>query len=50
LKLEELARAVGLKEYAAVGMAVTRYAKRLSKDKLLEKEFRRVNKMLNVER
>jgi len=29
LKLDELARAVGVKEYAAVGMAVTRYGKRV---------------------
>ena len=49
LKLEELARAVGVKEYAAVGMAVTGYVERLSKDRLLEKEFRQVNNMLIVE-
>ena len=49
LKLEELARSVGVKEYAAVGMAVTRYARQLSKDRLLEKEFRQVNNMLTVE-
>ena len=49
LKLDELARAVGVKEYATVGMAVTRYAKRLRKDRVLEKELRRVNKMLKVE-
>jgi len=35
LKLHELARAVGVKDYAAVGMAVTRYGKRVGEDRLL---------------
>ena len=49
LKLHELARAVGVKEYAAVGMAVRRYGKRVGEDRLLAREFRQVSKMLKVE-
>ena len=49
LKLDELARASGLNEYAAVGMAVTRYRKRLQHDRSEQKQIRQISKMLNVE-
>ena len=49
LKLHEMACAVGVKEYAAVGMAVARYGKRVGENRLLAREFRQVSKMLKVE-
>ena len=49
LKLSELARAAGLKDYAAVGMAVGRYGKRLQHDAVEQKQLRELSQMLNVE-
>ena len=48
LKLLELAQAVGMREYAAVAMAVKRYARQLGIDAGAQAELRRVMKMLNV--
>ena len=48
LKLLELARAVGMREYATVSMAVKRYAGHLRVDARAQKELRRVMKMLKL--
>ena len=46
LKLMDLAREAGMREYAMVAMAVERYAGRLQIDARAQKELRRVMKML----
>ena len=43
------ATTIGLNEYAAVGMTVTRYRKRLQHDRSEQKQIRQISKMLNVE-
>jgi hypothetical protein len=49
LKLLELARAVGMREYATVSMAVKRYAGHLRVDVGAQKELRRIMKMLKLD-
>ena len=46
LKLAELAREAGLREYGTVAMAVKRYGANLRKDARAQKELRGVMKML----
>ena len=47
--MNELAKMTGMKDYAAVGMAVSRYGERLKHDDLEQKQLHQVSQMLNVE-
>jgi putative transposase len=48
LKLDELAREAGLKEYATVAMAVRRYETQRKRDATEQKRFKQVTELLNV--
>ena len=47
-KLDDLARLAGLKEYAAVAMAIKRFKARLAGRKGVPEEWQEVNQMLYV--
>jgi hypothetical protein len=48
LKLDELAQAAGLREYASVAMAVKRYEARLRRDQTERARLKEVSELLNV--
>jgi hypothetical protein len=48
LKLDELAQAAGLGEYASVAMAVKRYEARLRRDQKERARLKAVSELLNV--
>jgi chromosomal replication initiation ATPase DnaA len=48
LKLLELARAAGVREYATVAMAVKRYREHLQADVDAQKQLKRVMRMLHL--
>ena len=47
--LGEIGMAMGGRDYAAVGMAISRFARRLKKDRALRHSVHEVESLLNVE-